>query len=94
MEKEFLYYYRYAKPISVARRVLDHPSLSMLVGNGATQFALEQGFSLEENSKLLTQETKQAYEVIIVNELIMSWLLLWRKEGNLILDISGQIKVY
>ena len=55
---------RYAKPISVARRVLDHPSLSMLVGGGATQFAEEQGFSLEDNDSLLTQQTRQAYQVL------------------------------
>ena len=54
---------RYAKPISVARRLLDHPSLCMLVGTGATQFAKAQGFTLETNDALLTRETLEAYEV-------------------------------
>ncbi len=52
-------------PISVARRVLDDPLLSMLVGGGATQYAMEQGFKLEENDKLMTQQTKLAYQVRI-----------------------------
>ncbi len=43
--------------------MLDHPSLSMLVGSGATQFAKEEGFSLEENDDLMTPQTKQAYRV-------------------------------
>ena len=54
---------RFSRPISVARRVLDHPSLSMLVGSGATCFAKEQGFTLEDNDDLLTQQTRQAYKV-------------------------------
>ena len=57
--------YRYAKPISVARCVLEHPSLSMLVGSGATKFAVNQGFSMEDNHNLLSEMTSKAYEVIL-----------------------------
>ncbi|XP_064399508.1 N(4)-(Beta-N-acetylglucosaminyl)-L-asparaginase-like isoform X2 [Halichondria panicea] len=53
---------RYAKPISVARRVLEKSSANILVGEGATQFAREQQFLLEDNDSLLIPETKQAYE--------------------------------
>jgi isoaspartyl peptidase/L-asparaginase-like protein (Ntn-hydrolase superfamily) len=55
--------FRFAKPISVARCVLDSPSLSMVVGGGATQYAEQRGFTLEENDKLLTQQTASAYQV-------------------------------
>ena len=59
------YLYRYAKPISVARRVLESSTANMLVGDGATQFAKQQGFLLEDNECLLTRETKQAFEVSV-----------------------------
>jgi len=54
---------RYAKPISVARRVLECSTANMLVGDGATQFARDQGFEMEDNYALLTAETRQAYTV-------------------------------
>lgn len=56
---------RYSKPISVARQVLDHPTLSMVVGNGATEFAAKCGFALEENSTLLSDKTMKAYKVCV-----------------------------
>ena len=59
------HHHRYAKPISVARRVLECSSANMLVGDGATQFARMQRFPLEDNERLLTTETKEAYEVIL-----------------------------
>jgi N4-(beta-N-acetylglucosaminyl)-L-asparaginase len=47
-----------AHPISVARRVMEKTPHVLLVGNGALQFALEQGFTREE---LLTPESEQAW---------------------------------
>jgi len=47
-----------AHPISVARRVMEKTPHVLLVGDGALQFALEQGFSKEE---LLTPESEQAW---------------------------------
>ncbi len=47
-----------AHPISVARRVMERTPHVLLVGDGALQFALEQGFTREE---LLTPESKQAW---------------------------------
>ena len=35
----------------------------MLVGSGATHFAKEQGFILEDNDALMTQQTREAYQV-------------------------------
>ena len=45
-------------PISVARKVMEETPHVMLVGEGALQFALEQGFSKEE---LLTENALEAY---------------------------------
>ncbi len=46
-------------PISVARKVMENTPHIMLVGKGAKQFALEQGFK-EQN--LLTPEAEKAYK--------------------------------
>jgi len=48
-----------AHPISVARRVMEKTPHVLLVGEGATQFAVEQGFAREE---LLTPESRQAWQ--------------------------------
>jgi N4-(beta-N-acetylglucosaminyl)-L-asparaginase len=48
-----------AHPISVARRVMERTPHVLLVGDGALQFALEQGFPREE---LLTPESRAAWE--------------------------------
>lgn len=47
-----------AHPISVARRVMERTPHVLLVGDGALQFALEQGFKKED---LLTPESEQAW---------------------------------
>lgn len=51
-------------PIAVARKVMEQTPHVMLVGEGALQFALEQGFEKEE---LLTEKSKKAYEDWLVN---------------------------
>lgn len=48
-----------AHPISVARAVMEKTPHVMLVGDGATQFAVEQGFKRE---KLLTPESEKAWK--------------------------------
>jgi N4-(beta-N-acetylglucosaminyl)-L-asparaginase len=48
-----------AHPISVARRVMERTPHVLLVGDGALQFAIEQGFPKEE---LLTPESRVAWE--------------------------------
>ncbi len=48
-----------AHPISVARLVMEKTPHVMLVGEGATQFAVEQGFKKE---KLLTPESEEAWK--------------------------------
>jgi N4-(beta-N-acetylglucosaminyl)-L-asparaginase len=51
-------------PISVARKVMEETPHIMLVGDGALQFALEQGYEEED---LLTERSKKAYEEWLVN---------------------------
>ena len=51
---------RIRHPISVARRVMEKTPHVMLVGSGAQQFAVEQGFPLEEEK--LSDSAKKAYE--------------------------------
>lgn len=53
-------------PISVARKVMEETPHIMLVGDGAQQFALSQGFKKEN---LLTEESQKAWEE-------------WKKEEN------------
>lgn len=48
-----------AHPISVARKVMEKTPHVLLVGEGATQFAVEQGFKREE---LLTPESREAWQ--------------------------------
>jgi N4-(beta-N-acetylglucosaminyl)-L-asparaginase len=51
---------RIKHPISVARRVMEKTPHVMLVGSGAQQFAVAEGFPLEEQK--LSPEAKKAYE--------------------------------
>ena len=53
---------RYSKPISVARHILEHTQQSMLVGSGAKAYAEKNGFCLEDNGSLLTEETREKYQ--------------------------------
>ena len=46
-------------PVSVARRVMEKTPHVMLVGEGALQFAVEQGF---ETTDLLTQESRERWQ--------------------------------
>jgi N4-(beta-N-acetylglucosaminyl)-L-asparaginase len=50
---------RIKHPISVARKVMEKTPHVLLVGNGAQQFALENGFNLEKNE--LSEDAKKAY---------------------------------
>lgn len=51
---------RIKHPISVARKVMEKTPHVMLVGEGAQQFALAEGFSLEP--KVLSADAQRAYE--------------------------------
>jgi len=51
---------RIKHPISVARRVMEKTPHVMLVGSGAQQFAIAEGFQLEEQK--LSHDAQEAYE--------------------------------
>src|SRR4026209_809304 len=51
---------RIKHPISVARRVMEKTPHVMLVGSGAQQFAISEGFPLEDQA--LSPDSKKAYE--------------------------------
>ena len=51
-------------PISVARRVMEHTPHSLIVGHGAEQFAAAQGFSLCDESELLTGHELERWKII------------------------------
>ena len=51
---------RIKHPISVARRVMEKTPHVMLVGSGAQQFAVSEGFTLEEEK--LSEDAKKAYD--------------------------------
>jgi N4-(beta-N-acetylglucosaminyl)-L-asparaginase len=65
-------------PISVARRVMEKTPHVLLVGEGALQFALEQGFPKEE---LLTPESKKAWQE-------------WLKTAHYKPVVNGEVKSY
>ena len=51
---------RIKHPVSVARKVMENTPHVMLVGEGAQQFALQQGFTLEEEK--LSESAAKAYD--------------------------------
>jgi N4-(beta-N-acetylglucosaminyl)-L-asparaginase len=65
-------------PISVARRVMERTPHVLLVGEGALQFALEQGFSKEN---LLTPEAEQAWHA-------------WQKTAHYQPSINSEVRDY
>ncbi|HJT99556.1 MAG TPA: N(4)-(beta-N-acetylglucosaminyl)-L-asparaginase [Rhodanobacteraceae bacterium] len=67
-----------AHPISVARRVMEKTPHVLLVGDGALQFAIEQGFTKEE---LLTPESEKAWRE-------------WLKTANYKPVVNGEVKSY
>ncbi|OCX53332.1 glycosylasparaginase [Mucilaginibacter sp. PPCGB 2223] len=67
-----------AHPISVARLVMEKTPHVLLVGDGATQFAVEQGFKKE---KLLTPESEKAWHE-------------WLKTARYKPEINSETKTY
>jgi N4-(beta-N-acetylglucosaminyl)-L-asparaginase len=67
-----------AHPISVARRVMEKTPHVLLVGDGALQFALTQGFPKEE---LLTPESRKAWQE-------------WLETGSYKPVANGETKMY
>jgi N4-(beta-N-acetylglucosaminyl)-L-asparaginase len=71
---------RIKHPISVARKVMEKTPHVILVGNGAQQFAVENGFTLE--SKELSIDAKNAYADWIKKNEYKPVINIEKKQGN------------
>jgi N4-(beta-N-acetylglucosaminyl)-L-asparaginase len=67
-------------PISVARKVMDKTPHVLLVGDGAQQFAIENGFVKE--SKRLSAEAQDAYQKWLQTSEYKPQINIERKQGN------------
>jgi N4-(beta-N-acetylglucosaminyl)-L-asparaginase len=71
---------RIKHPISVARKIMESTPHVLMVGQGAQQFALENGFPLE--SKELSDEGKKAYEKWLEKSQYKPEVNIENKKGN------------
>jgi beta-aspartyl-peptidase (threonine type) len=55
-------------PISLARKVMEKSEHVFLTGNGASQFAVEQGFKLVDNSYFYTKERYESLQELLKQE--------------------------
>jgi len=77
---------RIKHPISVARRVMEKTPHVMLVGEGAQQFALSEGFTLEPDT--LSKDAKSSYENWLKKSEYKPVLNIERKQATSQLDPS------
>lgn len=71
---------RIKHPISVARKLMESTPHVLLVGNGAQQFALENGFPLESAS--LSEEAGKAYQEWLIKAKYQPVMNIENKKGN------------
>ena len=71
---------RIKHPVSVARKVMEKTPHVILVGNGAQQFALENGFTLE--TKDLSDDAKKAYAEWLKKNEYKPVINIENKKGN------------
>lgn len=71
---------RIQHPISVARKVMDTTPHVMLVGQGAQQFAMQNGFKLESGE--LSDDAKKAYKQWLEKSLYKPEINIEKKQGN------------
>ena len=77
---------RIKHPISVARKVMEKTPHVMLVGQGAQQFAIEQGFKLENGE--LSKDAKNSYQNWLKNSEYKPVINIERKNATTQLDAS------
>ncbi len=80
---------RIKHPISVARRVMERTPHVMLVGEGAQQFALQQGFQLEPNN--LSESAKKAYDEWLQKSNYKAGSINHDTIGMLAIDAAGNL---
>ncbi|XP_066536037.1 N(4)-(Beta-N-acetylglucosaminyl)-L-asparaginase [Hoplias malabaricus] len=78
------------QPCCVARRVMDRSPHSLLVGEGAEAFARDQGFTIEQNDKMLSKHTLNAYQEFLDKGKYASG---HDTIGLIALDLTGNITV-
>ncbi|XP_053236428.1 N(4)-(Beta-N-acetylglucosaminyl)-L-asparaginase-like [Podarcis raffonei] len=49
-------------PLAVARKVMEETPHSFLVGDGAVAFAKDQGFTVEDNRSMMSEQSREAYQ--------------------------------
>jgi len=77
---------RIKHPISVARKVMEKTPHVMLVGQGAQQFAIEQGFKLENGE--LSKDAKNSYQNWLKNSEYKPVINIERKNATTQLEAS------
>ncbi|XP_048126093.1 N(4)-(Beta-N-acetylglucosaminyl)-L-asparaginase isoform X1 [Alosa alosa] len=77
-------------PCQVARKVMERSPHSLLVGEGALQFAVEQGITVEPNDKLLSDRSASAYQEFLEKKKGLSG---HDTLGLVALDLMGNITV-
>ena len=70
--------YRVAKPLAVARHVMENSPHSILVGQGAQEYAVKNGFPVEPNSELIRTYQVSKFPTI-----------LFVKRGKIVNKIEG-----
>jgi N4-(beta-N-acetylglucosaminyl)-L-asparaginase len=71
---------RIKHPVSVARRVMEKTPHVMLVGSGALQFAIAEGFPLEEQK--LSQDAQEAYDKWLIRSEYKPVINIENKKGH------------
>ncbi|KAL2083157.1 hypothetical protein ACEWY4_020930 [Coilia grayii] len=77
-------------PCKVARRVMERSPHSLLVGEGALGFAVEQGFTVEPNDNMLSDRSASAYQDFLQKKKNVSG---HDTLGLIALDLMGNITV-
>ncbi|XP_063048876.1 N(4)-(Beta-N-acetylglucosaminyl)-L-asparaginase [Engraulis encrasicolus] len=77
-------------PCKVARKVMENSPHSLLVGEGAQQFAVEQGFTVEPNDNMLSDRSASAYQDFLEKK---SKVRGHDTLGVIALDLKGNITV-
>lgn len=81
---------RVGQPCRVARQVMERSPHSFLVGEGAEAFAQEQGFTIEPNNNMLSDQTATAYQVLTHCQLQCQQILRLGTEPNAVHQYKGQ----
>ncbi|XP_066494392.1 N(4)-(Beta-N-acetylglucosaminyl)-L-asparaginase-like [Tiliqua scincoides] len=77
-------------PLAIARKVMEEAPHSFLVGDGAMNFATDHGFTVEDNRRMMSKQSTEAYQEYLEKE---KSLKKHDTLGLIALDIYGSITV-